>query len=271
MHRDISGLATRNMKLIHDFTPLQAMLMASTDLVLVCNIDMLIGSSFVKALQNDTEFDAIRRSAEDSDAIIVPAFETKNATIAHQAAAGGKEAVARVWKQDGSGQLQYFRQQRLPEAHNATDYPRWAGASEPYALSARRASGMWFEPWVIMSRRHMGAFDVRYRGYGRNKAQQVRAQLDVHKSRFVVHPRAYMVHRPHANSAARKRYDGHVSQQLNTTQPFNTFKLTDKWYWQQVAQGRSFKPLVSAAYQRCRAQLAWWQDIAEESGTANLT
>lgn len=34
---------------------LQALLMASTDLVLVSNIDMLIGSSLVEALQNDTE------------------------------------------------------------------------------------------------------------------------------------------------------------------------------------------------------------------------
>lgn len=36
------------------------------------------------------------------------------------------------------------------------------------------------------------------------------------------------------NVHTHRRYDGHVSQQLNTTQPFNTFKLTDKWYWQQV-------------------------------------
>lgn len=33
-------------------------------------------------------FGAVRKSAEANDAIIVPAFETKNATIANQAAAG---------------------------------------------------------------------------------------------------------------------------------------------------------------------------------------
>lgn len=57
----------------------------------------------------------------------------------------------RLWKQDGSGQLQYFRQRRLPKAHSATDYPRWMGALQPYLLSAHDVSGMCAAPDAFSS------------------------------------------------------------------------------------------------------------------------
>ena len=40
-----------------------------------------------------------------------------------------------------------------------------------------------FEPWTITSRQHSVPSDERFRGYGKNKVQQVHAQMHVHDSR----------------------------------------------------------------------------------------
>lgn len=47
------------------------------------------------------------------------------------------------------------------------------------SLSQRRL----FEPWTITSRQHSVPSDERFRGYGKNKVQQVHAQMHVHDTR----------------------------------------------------------------------------------------
>ena len=57
-----------------------------------------------------------------------------------------------------------------PACHNVTDFPRWVKATEPYDVTYRPE----FEPWFISDRLATQWFDVRFRGYGKNKIVQVK-------------------------------------------------------------------------------------------------
>lgn len=69
-----------------------------------------------------------------------------------------------------SQQLHSFAQYVYVRGHNATDYPRWFAANEPYTIEY----AINYEPWFVADRAACPPYDVRFRGYGWNKVQQVR-------------------------------------------------------------------------------------------------
>lgn len=62
-----------------------------------------------------------------------------------------------------------FAHQQFSRGHYRTNMPRWFTATEPYEVQF----DMGYEPWFIAPRQSTPLYDVNFRGYGRNKQQQV--------------------------------------------------------------------------------------------------
>ena len=105
--------------------------------------------------------------------------------------------------------------------------------------------------------------------------------------RYVVHPRAFLVHRPHKPSVAKQRFVGELatwrarmetSKQSTHTHsaaadadsaspasvaaPKPDFSLsgaTDRWFLAQKSARGRLPVLVAPGWERCRDSLPWWQ------------
>jgi len=73
-----------------------------------------------------------------------------------------------------------------------TDFLSCLMVQEPYSITYCKR----YEPWGIVSRQLMPWFDVRFRGYGRNKIIFA-AALNSSDFSFVVDDVSYVIHRPH--------------------------------------------------------------------------
>lgn len=56
-----------------------------------------------------------------------------------------------------------------PVGHRSTNYKKWFLASLPYSIKFK--SG--YEPYVLVSRKHMPWYDERFRGYGWDKVSRL--------------------------------------------------------------------------------------------------
>lgn len=72
------------------------------------------------------------------------------------------------------------------------------------------------EPWFILDRLACPPYDARFRGYGWNKVQQV-ALVNASGFEFLVHPAAFLAHRPHARSEAQGIYSSATSSTSSVT------------------------------------------------------
>lgn len=247
-----------------------ALLAARTELILSADADLLPGASMNDALSDSAGYDQIVRLARSNKLVVVPTFATRHLALAYKVAAGGKEAATAAWAEKT---ITHFRisYKRL---HGNTDFERWMTAEAPYELLDTDAE---FEPWYIAARALVAPWDVRYRGYGRNKVQQLHTQLSVVNSRFVVHNRAFMIHRPHPSSAARTQFRTEMRQsglgaaagaivegKAGSKPKFNIFSATSHWFSHQLSDP-NYRVLVAPAWRRCQKQLSWWQ-IYGQSG-----
>lgn len=62
-----------------------------------------------------------------------------------------------------------FAKQVYARGHNATDYQTWYRSNQPYRIQYQ----VNYEPWFVIDRCQSLPYDVRFRGYGWNKVQQV--------------------------------------------------------------------------------------------------
>ena len=87
-------------------------------------------------------------------------FFISSCCIARPFAASSKSGAA------SSSHEAHFR-----HGHGPTDAARWATASAPYEVAFEE----YYEPYIIASRAWLPNYDERFRGYGMNKVQHLRA------------------------------------------------------------------------------------------------
>ena len=69
-----------------------------------------------------------------------------------------------------------------PVGHRSTNYKKFFSTNEPYAI--RFKSG--YEPYVLVSRKHMPWYDERFRGYGWDKVGSLGRDLVLHNQLHVL-------------------------------------------------------------------------------------
>ncbi len=91
--------------------------------------------------------------------------------------------------------------------------------------------------------------------------------------RYVVHPRAFLVHRPHPASDAKKQFTRELGAAAAAAAApgdaagFSISGATERFFGEQCKAGSSFKVLVTPGFRRCRDRLEHW-DVFGPSGEA---
>eukprot|EP01043_Picozoa_sp_COSAG02_P016471 COSAG02_NODE_726_length_18005_cov_69.224897_1_plen_1352_part_00 len=180
-----------------------ALAAVETDLLLVVDVDQVPSAGLANALQEraPTLLEALLSSCT---ALVVPAFEPVDGFKVVDSELTARNLAD--WRRDGS--VATFGATTYPPGHGSTDESGWlplALHQEPTPLDPRDwpqcpySEG--YEPYLIVSRVGAPPFDERYEGYGRNKIAWVR-HLNLLGFSFFACPFGYLMHQPHAPSAA---------------------------------------------------------------------
>lgn len=218
----------------------RALLLARSELVIVLDGDMLMHSGLHKSLTPPSpRYTALVQGAKDHVYHVLPALQAQQTTHAYAAAQGTKATAVKMM--DSNDVTRFNPTHDYPQG--CTDYPSWKNAQKPYLVEYCRR----YEPWGIVSRRLMPWFDVRFRGYGRNKIVFT-AALNASGFAFEVDSESYIVHRPHPPS------DGSFAFSSDA-------QLQGFIVGMHLKQSREgvYKPVLDTAITRCRASLPWWQ------------
>lgn len=237
-----------------------ARLLAATPLIANVDVDMLLSTTVSLALQDAATADAYMRGCDGPGRAlyVLPAFETYcgNHKLVDGMAAYSKQQLAALRDRGCAGQ---FRGKVFPAGHESTDYGRWFNASAPYKVPYALS----FEPWFISSRAATLWYDIRYRGYGKNKIVQVMASSSAGAT-FWVFPSGFIVHRPHAQSAARKSFLRSKMSGASLEQQRGTIYERVESLWNEslvAAKLGRYEALVDEAVTRCLATLPWWTSL----------
>ncbi|KAJ9508090.1 hypothetical protein QJQ45_021437 [Haematococcus lacustris] len=179
-----------------------ALLASDTPLVAMIDTDLLLSSSLATELKGSSSSAAeVVRLCRAGNMLVLPAFEPcherkftleKGMQVADKAAQVGKEQLVKLVK---ANQMCYFMKS-WPAGHGATNSEAWYKSPWPYKVHHTPR----YEPWYIVDRSLNPWYDARFRGYGWNKQQQITAAVLGSKLSLMVHPAAYVVHRPHEKS-----------------------------------------------------------------------
>lgn len=218
----------------------RALLLARTPLVLVLDGDMLVHSKLHAQLASDTQrYRRLLDSAAQRTYHVLAALETPDTEVAYSTAYGTKAGCV---QRMSSGEVTRFNPKHdYPQG--CTDYDRWKRAQEPYSITYCRR----YEPWGIADRRHMPWFDVRFRGYGRNKIVFT-AALNASSFAFEVDDASFVIHRPHEASSGSFAFSSDAALQGHIV----------GMYTEQAKKG-VFTQVLDDTVTRCRSMLPWWQ------------
>ncbi|KAG1660376.1 hypothetical protein FOA52_012669 [Chlamydomonas sp. UWO 241] len=186
-----------------------ARMQVRTKLMSAIDVDMMISKSLLVELGKPEVVATFTEHALARRAVVIPAFEPARAgpagrDQADRAAAGTKAELAELNKHK---KLVQFKLKVFPRGHTPTNYTRWFGTSEDYPVEYKRM----FEPWYIGHVDVAPFHDSNFRGYGLNKIAHV-ASLNYYGYTFVVYAGAWLVHRPHEDTAVRKMVANQASQ-----------------------------------------------------------
>lgn len=180
-----------------------ALAAADTDLIMLVDVDQVpsVGLQAALAARGTVLTEAMLSTRT---ALVVPAFEAVNGLELFDAQLSISQLAD--WRRAGS--VATFGAKTYPLGHGSTDEAGWlrlASGQDPTPLDPRD----WpcclylegYEPYVIISRVGAPPFDERYEGYGRNKIAWCR-HLSLLGFTFHACPLGYLLHQPHAPSAA---------------------------------------------------------------------
>lgn len=88
----------------------------------------------------------------------------------HMCASSAVDKMA-VLKATQNRSIVRFASQQFAVGHRQTNFAKWFQTEDWYTVDFKPQ----FEPWFIIDRLSGPLYDVNFRGYGRNKQQQVRA------------------------------------------------------------------------------------------------
>ena len=149
-----------------------ALLQARTRLVSMVDVDLLVSASLFDWLLEPGNAALLLKECAAKKVFVLPAFETahqKDMAAAHKVAG---DAVARSKRELGamvrSRLVHQFALYLFREGHNSTEYDRWFGATQPYAVRWQQD----YEPWFIIDRFANPQYDQLFRGYGWNKVRE---------------------------------------------------------------------------------------------------
>ncbi|KAK9823334.1 hypothetical protein WJX72_002012 [[Myrmecia] bisecta] len=178
----------------------QALARAKTEVLLLLDVDFVVSLGLHKQL---TEAQANAALLDDTcvqrNVIVLPAFETDSG----MGLEAGGETATRAQRSNKEELLKMFEARNIiqfaefyPVGHKSTNYKKWFASTAPYGIKFKTG----YEPYILVSRKYMPWYDERFRGYGWDKVMQI-YQLDSMNFHFIVHPKAFVVHRPHPPSS----------------------------------------------------------------------
>jgi len=208
-------------------------------------------------------------------ALVIPAFEAAKSNMPLPLdGAELRHAAAR-------GEVEGFHVSHFPCGHRATDFDRWLGASKAESPDAgnfnQHAHGVdaylihyeeHFEPYVVVPRQSVPAYDERFRGYGLNKISHLyelsqrgfRFRTCAHAEAFVVaakHPKSqswHLVLGPEAEAEQRARIATHYATfkaelkqrlRLSPTKPAKARTTPRRWLpMKRLASGSASSSLL---------------------------
>jgi len=179
----------------------QAIARVKTKLLLLLDVDFLPNKDMRKDILRSAMWkETLIATHERNEVFVLPAFETgqsltlkRGLKVAKDASSTSKEGLKDLFD---SGKVTRFAP-FFKKGHGATDYTKWFRSSKVYEIEV----DLGYEPFILMSRSKVPWFDERFRGYGWDKIIHIH-HLAKSGFQFVVHPSAWVVHRPHAPSQA---------------------------------------------------------------------
>ncbi len=136
-----------------------ARLMADTDLITNIDVDMVPSVTISEALSDKDPPALYTSGCRQGKVYVWPALETGCKTGVQYADAVTTFPKAKVvaLMREKHRCVAQMRWDKAPLSHNATDFGRWMGSSEPYSITY----GDTFEPWFLSWRRSTAWFDYR--------------------------------------------------------------------------------------------------------------
>ncbi|GFR51211.1 hypothetical protein Agub_g13537 [Astrephomene gubernaculifera] len=205
-----------------------ARMQVRTRLLAMIDVDMYMSASLSREMEQPGSIPRYEALCEQRRATVLPAFEpTKPGAVGRDMATNltkmSKPQLAAVHGRNKAA-IQ-FKLRVFPRGHTPTNYTRWFAETQPYQVTYKR----FYEPWFITCNEIMPWYDVDFRGYGMNKIVLI-AALNYYNYSFWIHPDAWLVHNPHADTEVRKLVAREASDvnKLNVKLPANALyrKLT---------------------------------------------